>query len=1670
MNDNEDNTWRCEGNELKLDQALALGRFFTGLPRKVQDFRTFHSRGPVIKVDLSNVTFCTLMGSISLASVISMITCKGYNILIVAPDDTDARRFLGYFGASDLLTRAIQTGFVSVNKALNGPSPKHGRRVFPSRPIFSKDHYSEFLNRMKILEWISQLDDDIQKSDFFQFGRFSRLVNAELSLNVIEHAGLTQTNHKGRMWFGVVGMRVIKLPEDGNIFWLKKTYGNAFEDFVTDNVYEGFAEICVCDPGQGIHVSLRDAFKKRYQELRGQKLPTEEDASVTPQILKFAFDELGTRKCNEERWVTDTHALSRIIGLVNTYEGILSVISGGVRLTYRLDHYQLKPDKSGLGYEGEETQVPETFGTYFQVLVPLKFRKYTNAFQKLALVDKEEAGGPDKHSPSIIIPVINYFGDVIHRPQEVAIKAESVAREYIKAEANRDLVLDFSSTMPVKADHVAFIIDKLMNLVRSHRTVLIGLQPSLVQELSERSYRDFVFEKKAYEYDYFSGKVQCTDKTPREKENKIFLTSLVHTHRVVPAVGTQGEIYWLGAPNGSISLALNILLQEEETLRNLCIRNDYVRCGLSPPDEAMLFTILKSNPFYFECEWADKAEHLQNWKARMSLQKLQSGYPDKGLVQHLKRLLDIPRGAHWGANEDMAFLLPHSRKWTQQFFETSRLFDDEQFRQEIGESLARHVCICLGGNEPDMLICSTVPTLMLCNAMRVFFHHRPHILDVGHYFAVRREQVLKSLESSEHVIVVQDVFDTGITTNKILDYLDSAGIETSMVLSLIELADGGEMQLGGFVEKRSLFNGRNLGFMSLFRAPRPKQLSDKELKAIPIENRYWVEPYSLRPFSIAALTRAKYEYLWAGESISAINHNETIKILEEYDVLRLGHFVYEDHHFSLVTRLKYLFEDSDIADKICRDIVDWCSNTNGKLFIVFPLHSHIGLLSQKILQLLDSQDRKYAYAYAFKAKELGPREYYMLPQLLREEMKKAYCTLHDSGDVTKISILIVDDAIATARTFETLSRALYLGDRQAAQDVNKGKSAHGRASRNATCIESCSFYAVVNRMGRAKSTFYHLIYNYMGVPFRIRCFFETDMPLYRSDECPLCDEFDYIQRTDSTFGETAGTLVRDWLKDREQKMTPQIVDTPAFERLKGKRFPESYFFKLEDLSVASAEAAILLFTEKILRGYPIKALLEVFSDFTQKVNAELGHPSIWIVREQMWKWLVSNWNRVASDITVEPFFELFERELRLAPDMCSVIMFTAGRQYVHGNLPDEALEKMMEIVFKQLYDSAKDCMRRVTEENARTRRELFKGILLLWGALSTSREKAKTIEVFFREQVDRVPLLAVSYGDFGGSMREILLAFMEANRPEGFAFVKALKFASMELLPVSAHVDPHKRHANILSTHLGRLCNPREHFLNKPEAYKRVAQSLYFLDHRGLLLCEALKKVLGIRLRTDGDLRLRLDKLSQAFKNLVRLLGEAYKVNDTGKQEDMWHEIAEYATQIMDILFSPDSIFSKQIRAKSVKVWDVVSDIVCRARVEEVSERLRIYNMPPTGNAERELSMFVESEDFEDFLRNRTIDFLSKHKDCFAGITVEQALHEGMETVFVRILSGPDSFDSMSRWFKSGKQLWSERERFTDYGASIEDPKKPQAIAGAEEKEWQEYTMEIRSKFLRSYA
>ncbi len=892
--------------------------------------------------------------------------------------------------------------------------------ILPRTNVEAKEMCLKFASRSQIELWMEAMATKrVPKAAVFQSNEFWRVLCHELARNVVEHA-------RGP---GFITGRVV-LPVAGRIpLWCYDVYDEIAIRQLESAKDHGFVELCVSDAGVGIPETIEPSYRNRYKERHREALPpgmvSHED------LLKFAFDELGTSKDADRSWITDRHALGHMLFIIEKYGGILSVRSKKAALTYCADTGKFKRCTSQLGFEPQNSRVvnPAIIGTHLQLLIPLTPQSISNTFVRpvtyLPLppsfhVDRQHPVGP-------LVPVRDKLGALsmsIEGDDTFKFKeaTRALARELLQGSHARSqlLVFDFSEVDWVPAQFETFLY--LMQNVFLNRLVLFTQVTGEFAELVNSQEDE---DRPTYLPDAMREDIQKRD-LDREFTDGRFLETYSALGALVLALGPDRGEYLFGVRSSGLRAALlELINNEQQTIQGLCKAHML--------DVHILAAVLHRASHLF------RSDALQRWSSVFV-----RGAPDRDdlEVQRLRAItehFDIVaghcsawRGQRSGQSKYAAplpeerFYLPSENAIYTEFFETSRILARERYVIEVAERLLYRICHGLAMmpiqgmrlNDVDILACSTTPTVMLAEAIRRAWpvehsEKRPVVIDYGPslFSGADPAHIPVAGQGKLRAIIVHDLFDEGTLSKKIVSMAEKQEIEVLFVISFIRFLDPVDC-IGNkakpfppdacWREVHPTVGKPVHAMIGLRRPAKTSRINVHDWGVGDSQRDYVVDPRSLRPVPLRSL-RLESGY---SDERSLTKRDLYLKELDmDSGACRLaaGHFVYGHRHFAVVVDVRGVLTGA-IGYKITNWLADLCCDKDRDVpwekkrqiplqgevsAILLPLHSQIHYILPNFQMELAQRGWRVPHFFLDATSFGGGVEQYDIPYQLQHQIDKA---------------------------------------------------------------------------------------------------------------------------------------------------------------------------------------------------------------------------------------------------------------------------------------------------------------------------------------------------------------------------------------------------------------------------------------------------------------------------------------------------------------------------------------------------------------------------------------------------------------------------------------------------------------------------------------------------------
>jgi hypothetical protein len=1147
-------------------------------------------------LNLQTVKKASLFDTIHLLLLIENLSDQAKYVKIIFPDDIKVRGFLKYIGFTDFLRDSInrrpQGKYLSIFTSSGDPLPdvveyNIGKKIFPVLPTssfvkffnMSMGDYHAQLEVVGIQSWINQVEK-YQTFPLIQDGEFLSFIGFQLVKNVEEHAKVNSIHEIHES--GFLGMRLVN--KKAKVFFdprLKPVLERA------DDVLE----VCIGDRGVGIIETLSKTYQEKLLEHGFKNNFTKE------KILAFSVHELGTSKPPEQR-IGSVHALHRILRSLAKYGGAMRIRSGGHELFYDLspatktlerydDCLGIKPY-----YSQKTNHIP---GTQIQLLIPL-------------VLEKKEACKVYLSPPSgmwfqknRIIPIASFSNIENITEKKVQEQIASDTERLSNIGLNELVVYDFSG----KAwcyEEVAAFLETQADILARKRCVAIEVPEDVMNQLSiaENAFHDIIRgNPNAYQADFFY--ILC-DK-----------------HRILPVLTTDKNLKFLGF--GGNTEAEQIVRKLFETgAEELAYENSPIEIYHKANDDLLQ---VKEGYYYSRLTRTD-----------IILARSES------ILLNMQDILE--RTGAW--QRKGIYRLPTSKKRVREFLWTLPVLENLTYNRQVGKWLAEGARKKLAESPTEklLLLCITAPAEMVARAVAKELPDIKHyIINLGHFGALDDDGLLTDNLLTLPSFIVSDLVRDGKSTEMTITFLqerwereDLADTDKGKLLGLLSFLNMDKIE--NFVQPMTWKYHEKFNLECFFVA-NVEKTKDEVSSENTTGEEYIIEPFSLKPYKFPLLKghgtsrefKKKQERLY-----------RRIKLAEEAEALRAGHWVSGKHHFKLTTCIPKIIYDETLGGKILNKIGKLCID-NAVNHLLVPFHSNIRHIIPKLKRHIAMQTGfTLDSTYTVEARALASSSFYIPPEQLKTLVKEKAQQIFDyqnnpSGNAPDpLKLLIIDDAIYSGRTIETILRALIREIRKQYNNDQNQPLLH-------SLIERVDYFAIIDRKGRAKGTHWkgiRQIYLYGKkdekknilsddpyFDFEFHHWIAIDMPTESKSGCTYCNERRWLNHILHVEKNDIKFIQKD-IKDRIRDIKPYGVESPEFihdyQSLKFKKPIE-----IMGREYTTFEAALWEIHTRRGRGCPFDELVEIFRDNvdSEDENVEKLRFEIGIMIFENWKQFTANW-------------------------------------------------------------------------------------------------------------------------------------------------------------------------------------------------------------------------------------------------------------------------------------------------------------------------------------------------------------------------------------------------------------------------------------------------------------
>ncbi len=1124
--------------------------------------------------------------------------------------------FLHHFGLINALSLQRDTGrivFEGIDQELLSKLHQYsglGSRILSLYPLRDASQLDVFMMQQAISAWLEGLPQHIREAPIFSDGEFSRVLGYQLALNVIEHSGHDFAGEYGAL--GVVAMRVIEAERFAD---LRQSFSPSMQNvFDVSGNTRGVLELCIGDRGAGITATLFENYASLLSKAGIRKRAEPQD------IVAFAFDEVGSSKPVDAR-LGGVHALHRILRCVIKYHGIVRIRTSGYEAIYDATasgHF--RRGKNGLGVQPTHlTEALHPWGTQIQIALPLcrpnapigriSPRGYEKEVQRSGIL-KPRVVPVEAH----LLPITQCPVGETQPPAQLARLSTSLMIE----PTDRTIIFDFSGRIWKEDEVVAFLISQ-KSVLHTHICVGVNCYKGLPRFLRERE------------------QVESVDWPEWRGHPKELFEILSTKHRLFPLLDSDRALTWLGLGRYEFDDVLRYIDDTgmPQTMENL----SYINPSLADARNQELLTLyLDSNEGFFTKAFSDGG---CSWKRRFG-PRLWAECIEASVREGFGKFLNSLQCVH----DSGLYKLPSRSGFTKMFYQSAPLFQDPVASQQLADWMSSAVRSRLQPTDKAiLLVCTTAPVelaaIYLANTM---LELDVFVLNLGHYSDLDKENLLNEHDWMLPTFVLTDIVDTQRTLNEMLSLLAQMSIDVRAVLALIRFNDVGEDRVFGecmfWDPPPDRVKEGEIPTFYVAETKRPESVTDAEAWERSEATLYFVEPFSLEPFDYESLSRRNPD---KGRRTSTNVKN--LSLLEELRALRWGHFIYGTHHFPISVAMPLLLGSDAIAGPIVSKVLSLCK-AKEVTHILYPLHSNIGRIIPRIkssIMLHLGTDVESIFCISTRA--LTARPFYLLPTRLKDAILGTGVAV--SGNRRGLRILILDDAVASGRTLETILRALVLQCRSAIV-----------ASKTTRCpIESVDAISILDRQPLARGTLLKGIQrilidmqndtegrtNEYGFSFSYSSWLAMDMLVSEEGACELCDERAFLQQLQTAGALPSNHSLRHTLCERLEELAPKSTESPAFLKTPVLELPRA--MDVGRVEAHTFELAYLEFAGQMQSGYPMNALVQQYQammreysqdDFLKSVGLRTLQREMVRAFLRSWPMVTSQWSGVSVQQALMP--------------------------------------------------------------------------------------------------------------------------------------------------------------------------------------------------------------------------------------------------------------------------------------------------------------------------------------------------------------------------------------------------------------------------------------------------
>lgn len=400
----------------------------------------------------------------------------------------------------------------------------------------------------------------------------------------------------------------------------------------------------------------------------------------------------------------------------------------------------------------------------------------------------------------------------------------------------------------------------------------------------------------------------------------------------------------------------------------------------------------------------------------------------------------------------------------------------------------------------------------------------------------------EEITENENVLLLLNVVRSGENCSEVINHIKSLDAKIPIIISLFYLSDG---EIPNVIQE--------VPFFPIFVTPVHKNTEsrDAEKKFNPFLG--IITKNEIAPYFTPSIKDMKKTYLY----------------LEQYNLIRIGHFEYNDRHFHTVIDFQYLIDGSSfLKSEILFEIDKILDSAQPTIdTILFPGHTNTLLLINFLKKNIKS--RKLNFIMATSSYWPGNSRSYELDDLSIQQLNKSK------------GILIIDDQIITGKTIKNLFSLCLIN--------------------NIGDLRTIRIFVIVNSLEKSEIKIFKSFifsdgyFNKSDLNIKLISFFNLSLlQSLNKSQCPFCNIKNKLQKL---MFENFGIVEKIYTKNRIKslkikslnssyalKYEPIFFNSPLHIKTRYKNLQISFF----------TEEALILFIEEIYSDGEIFIIIDEF--------------------------------------------------------------------------------------------------------------------------------------------------------------------------------------------------------------------------------------------------------------------------------------------------------------------------------------------------------------------------------------------------------------------------------------------------------------------------------------------